>query len=189
MDQRKKSLITVICISVLIILGIVNISFINYRERGNYPWLKMIIIGTSAGPHTLDPMNSSDHASNDVLDQIFEGLFTYNLSDHNLPRINLLAESYHWVNTTTFQIKLRKGIFFHDGYPLNSTAAKWSFDRLNYMCNASNEANRMIPFNIPNTGSIGAPASMYFLPNGDPIIDEVDAVGEYNITFHLNSPF
>jgi peptide/nickel transport system substrate-binding protein len=187
MAIRKNSLIIWILLSILIGFGISNIISTTYVK---VPLFKYgVVIGTGAGPHTIDPMNSWDRASNNILDQIFEGLFTYDLSDPGLPRINLLAESYYWINSTTLQVKLREGVSFHDHYPLNAISAKWSFVRLSYMCNASNEANRMAPFNLTNHGSIAEPASLYFLPNGDPIIDNVEIVGTYNITFHLNGPF
>jgi peptide/nickel transport system substrate-binding protein len=186
--MEKKNVAIVVLIIALVASGVGNIILILPYFTPYVP-IRSFVRGTGAGPHTLDPMNSWDSASNDVLDQVFEGLFTYNLSDTSLPRYNLLAESYFWVDETTLQVHLQEGVTFQDGYPLNSTAAKWSFDRLNYMCNASNELNRMAPFNETNTGSTGEPASLYFLPNGDPIIDQVDAVGVYNITFHLNDAF
>jgi len=61
-------------------------------------------VGTYSGPNTLEPVESWDSASNDVLEQVVETLFFYNLTDLDLPRINLLAESYHWVDTTHLQI-------------------------------------------------------------------------------------
>ncbi|TFG13184.1 MAG: ABC transporter substrate-binding protein [Promethearchaeota archaeon] len=186
--MEKKNVAIVVLIIALVASGVGNIILILPFLQPYVP-IRTLIRGTGAGPHTLDPTNSWDSASNDVLDQVFEGLFTYNLSDPELPRYNLLAESYFWQDTSTLQVKLVEDVVFHDDYPLNSTSAKWSFDRLNYMCNASNELNRVAPFNETNEGAIGEPASLYFLPNGTHIINEVEAVGEYNITFHLSAPF
>ncbi|MEJ2296860.1 MAG: hypothetical protein P8Y23_19100, partial [Candidatus Lokiarchaeota archaeon] len=64
--------------SILIGFGISNIISTTYVK---VPLFKYgVVIGTGAGPHTIDPMNSRDRASNNILDQIFEGLFTYDLS-------------------------------------------------------------------------------------------------------------
>jgi len=41
-----------------------------------------------------------------------------------------LAESYRQINETTWEFKLRKGITFQDGTPLNATAVWFSLNRL-----------------------------------------------------------
>ena len=193
--MEKKNIAIIVLIVALVASGVGNIILaLPYFKTP--PANTIFIRGTGAGPHTLDPMNSWDSASNDVLDQVFEGLFSYNLSDHDLPRVNMLAQSYYWYNETTLEVTLKQGVTFHDGGALNALAAKWSFDRLMYMCNYSNEANRMAlfddeptGFDETNPGPIGEPASLYFFPDGSNIIDKVDAVGEYNLTFHLTAPF
>ena len=48
--------------------------------------------------------------------------------DQNL--IPKLAESYRNVNPTTWEIKLRKGIKFHDGLLLDAKAVEFSFSRI-----------------------------------------------------------
>ena len=62
-------------------------------------------VGVSTGPFTIDPVNSWDSASNNVIGQVCEGLFGYNLSDYSLPRVNWLAEEYWWENDVTLQVK------------------------------------------------------------------------------------
>ncbi|MCP4624141.1 MAG: ABC transporter substrate-binding protein [bacterium] len=39
-----------------------------------------------------------------------------------------LASSWHYRNPTTFVIKFREGIYFHDGSPLNAAVAKYNFE-------------------------------------------------------------
>ena len=41
-----------------------------------------------------------------------------------------LAESYRWVNDTTMEFKLRKGVSFQDGEPFNAKVFRRSFDEV-----------------------------------------------------------
>jgi len=141
-----------------------------------------LIIGTSSGPYDLDPVNAWESASNNVIEQVAEGLFSYNYSDPDLPRINLLAESYWWQNNVTLQIQLRKGVLFHDGTVFNAVAAKWNFDRINYLINAT---GTLEGFPVP----VAQTESLWRLPNGKPIINNTATVGNYNITITLNGVF
>ncbi|MBY9004458.1 MAG: hypothetical protein KGD73_10835 [Candidatus Lokiarchaeota archaeon] len=137
-------------------------------------------IGTSSGPNTLELVDAWDSASNDVLEQVVETMFFYDLTDENLPRINLLAETFYWADTTHLQIKLRETILFHDGTPFNAAAAKWNLDRLLYLTNCTGT----------NTGTVAQTRSLWMFPDGEtPIINNVVTVGEYNITIILNGAY
>ena len=137
-------------------------------------------VGVPTNPTTIDPVNSWDSASFDVIAQVAETLFTYNLSDTDLPRINQLAESYWWEDSTTLQIQLKQGIFFHDYTPFNADAAKWNFDRLLYLTNCTGT----------NMGEVAVTRALWIFPDGvTPIIASVSAIGEWNITITLNGPY
>ncbi|MHA1376212.1 MAG: ABC transporter substrate-binding protein, partial [Promethearchaeota archaeon] len=139
-----------------------------------------LVRATSAGPFTLELTDSWDSATNDVLGQVVETLFFYDLTDLDLPRINLLAESYHWVDTTHLNIQLREGIRFHDGTIFDATAAKWNLDRLLYLTNCTGT----------NTGTVAHTQSLWMFPDGTtPIINNVATVGGWNITITLNGPY
>ncbi|MFX1498052.1 MAG: ABC transporter substrate-binding protein [Promethearchaeota archaeon] len=139
------------------------------------------IVGVSSGPHSIDPINSWDSASDNVIVQVCEGLFQYNLSDPSMPRVNHLAESYWWKDDTTLQIKLREGIFFHDTYPFKAIEAAWNINRILYFTNSSGT--------LPGNMTIADPSSLYYFPDGTPIINSVATVSEYNITITLNNPY
>ncbi|MFX1497910.1 MAG: ABC transporter substrate-binding protein [Promethearchaeota archaeon] len=130
------------------------------------------VVGVAKGPSGIDPINVWDMDSWNVISQVCEGLFKNNLSDPDLNRVNLLAESYWWENATTLQLKLREGVLFHDYTPFNSTVAKWNLDRIQYLI-----------FN----GALDA--QLWRFPNGTSIMKQIDAVSEYNITIHLNAPY
>ena len=131
---------------------------------------------------TLDPIDvyPSPYSSSYILDQAVETLFTNDLRDPNLPRINLLAESYHWKNGTILHIKLREGISFHDGTLFNATAAKWNLDRLQFLTNCTGT----------NHGTVAQTRTLWVRPDGTtPIMNNIEIAGEYNITITLNAPY
>jgi peptide/nickel transport system substrate-binding protein len=181
--DRKNSVIMIL-ISLLILSGISNIILyfvVNYQEPIPYcPCGYNFVMATSAGPRTLEPVDSWDSASNDVLEQVVETLFSYDFHDVNLPRTNHLAYSYWWKDNVTLQIRLREGILFHDGTPFDADVAKWNLDRLQYLTNCSGT----------NKGEVAHTQSLWMLPDGrTPIMKEITTMGEYNITITLNNPY
>jgi ABC-type transport system substrate-binding protein len=140
----------------------------------------MLVVGTSNNPATLEIVDCWDGASSDVLEQVVETLFSFDLRDPTLPRINLLAKSYWWENNTRLHIKLREGVLFHDGTTFNASAAKWNLDRLQYLIDAWGN----------NTGEVAHTASLFMRPDGEtPIINNTHIVGDYNITIALNGAY
>ena len=62
-------------------------SFLNTNQGSDPMTLKF---GTFYGPNTLEPVESWDSSSNDVIKQVVETLFTYDLNNPDLPLINQL---------------------------------------------------------------------------------------------------
>src|SRR5687767_4275758 len=75
-----------------------------------------IVIGSSTEPSALDPHFSRTGNNQNVAAQIFDRL-TH--PDPNLQMTPGLAESWTNVDPTTWRIKLRPGVVFHDGTPLS----------------------------------------------------------------------
>ena len=71
----------------------------------------ILIEGTIADAQTLNPLLSTDTASGDVIELIFNGLIKY---DENLDIIGDLAEKWE-VTETGFKFHLRKDVKWHDG--------------------------------------------------------------------------
>src|SRR5271157_524156 len=120
-------------IGIIVIIGLaaaVGIYFV-------LPKPQVLIYGTSSGPLTLDPMWAWDSASEDVIDQVYEGLYQYNLTNPSLPVVPWLATDMgNWTtDKMNFTVTIRPGITFQDGTPLDAAAVKWSFDRLQYLLN------------------------------------------------------
>ncbi|TFG11520.1 MAG: ABC transporter substrate-binding protein [Promethearchaeota archaeon] len=179
MDKKP---VVIIFLSILTIgMGIFNIFLIPFIPPPIKPDLgTTLFVGTTSGPDTLDPVNSWDDYSNVILEQVVEPLFFYDLYDLDLPRINVLAESYFWENLTSLHIKLREGVRFHDGTSFNADAAKWNFDRLLYLTNCTGT----------NTNQVAQTQTLWMLPDGETsIINNVITVGKYNITLILNAPY
>jgi ABC-type transport system substrate-binding protein len=179
--EKKNIAITILTIA-LVASGVGNI--VLYIAAGNIvpppTPAQTLVIATSSGPDTLEHVDAWDSASNDVLEQVVETLFYYDLSDLDLPRINILATGYHWASPTVLQISLREGVYFHDGTIFDATAAKWNFDRLLYLTNCTGTNNE----------TVAQTQSLWMFPDGvTPIINNVATAGAYNITITLNGAY
>jgi peptide/nickel transport system substrate-binding protein len=177
--MKKKDIIIILLFIALIVSGVGIIEF-------QIPPVFSPFTGTtytratSSGPRTIELVDALDQASNDVLEQVVETLFFWDLANPELPRINLLAYSYYFADTTHLQIRLREGILFHDGTPFNAQAAKWNMDRLLYLTNCSGT----------NTGAIAQTQFLWmFSDEVTPIIHDVEVVGNFNITITLNGAY
>jgi peptide/nickel transport system substrate-binding protein len=141
-----------------------------------------LVVGVGEGPVTIDPIDSWDSASNDVLMQVTETLFWYDLTDPTLPLLPLLVEDFAWDDTDTLlSLKLREDVWFHDYTKFNADAVKWNVDRWLYFTNSTGL--------LPATEVPAFPSSLYFLPNGTRMIMGCTVVSEYNCTIELHSPF
>jgi peptide/nickel transport system substrate-binding protein len=106
-----------------------------------------LVIGSSTEPSALDPHFSRTGNNQNVAAQIFDRLIQ---PDPNLQVTPSLAESWQNVDPTTWRIKLRPSITFHDGSPLTAEDVIYSLNR------AKDIPNSPAPF----TGNVGAIASM-----------------------------
>ena len=141
-----------------------------------------LIFGTNSGPTDLDPQNALDPSSFNVINQVCEGLFTYNLTDPNFSIIpNLAANKGTWfINSTDawYTVSLRSNVSFHDGTKFNATAVKFTFDRLGYL--------------IDNSMAMAGYFYEYYDPDAEisyPIINETIIIDEYTVRFELNKPY
>jgi len=113
---------------------------------------------------TLEPQNTTDTDSAAVRFQIYNGLVT--MTESGTPVADL-AESWEISDDgTVYTFTLRGGVTFHDGTPFNAAAVVATFDRML-------EPER-------NTS-----ATAYF----QPIVADVQAVGDLQVQFTLNEPF
>jgi peptide/nickel transport system substrate-binding protein len=179
--MEKKNIAITVLIVALLGSGIANIMLVFLGDAELPPDRSTAYIRASpSGPDTLELTDAWDSASNDVLEQIVECLFTWDITDLDLPRVNLLAEDFWWEDTLTLHIKLREGISFHDGTAFNADAAKWNLDRLQFLTNNTGT----------NTGEVAHTQSLWRFPDGvTSIMNNIASDGLYNITITLNGDY
>lgn len=84
-----------------------------------------VVVGLNSDARSLDPVLPNDAATTRVLRHIYDSLF---FRDRTMKVVPMLAESHEYVDDLTWQIKLRKGIKFHNGEPFNAEAVKFTID-------------------------------------------------------------
>jgi glutathione transport system substrate-binding protein len=92
-----------------------------------HPDSQVVIMQTEA-PRSMDPADHTATYTTAVLDPMYEALTQF---DQNLQIRPSLATS--WVANSSgsvWTVKIRSGVFFHDGAPLNARAVAASFNRL-----------------------------------------------------------
>jgi len=94
MDRDKKNIAIIVLSTALIASGIAAIILIIPESQKTIPVSRTLNVGTFYGDWDLDPINTWESKSRDIIKQDCEGLYTYNLSDPNLEIIPLLAEDY-----------------------------------------------------------------------------------------------
>eukprot|EP01037_Dinobryon_pediforme_P001959 gene1959-1993_t len=82
--------------------------------------------GLNNDPDLLDPTTSRTFVGTAVMTAICDKLFDF---DANLNLVPKLVASYEWTTPTVVVLKLRPGVKFHDGEPMDAAAVKYTLDR------------------------------------------------------------
>src|SRR5215813_12447728 len=122
-----------------------------------------VVIAQGVDPTTLDMTNQQEQPASNVGAQIFESLLERDQSLKLVPA--LAAEMPKLVAPTTWEVKLRKGVKFHNGEDFTAESVKFSVERL------INPANKLR----------GASS---FAP-----IDRVEIVDTYTVRIHTKKPW
>jgi peptide/nickel transport system substrate-binding protein len=120
-----------------------------------------LTIAMSSVPTSLDPSKGSGGPNTLTQDPAYQGLLHVTGASTVSPN---LAESFRWVGggNTTFEIKLRPGLRFSDGTPLNANAVKTSIEH------------------FKGNGSVFAYAAS--------AISSIDTPDTSTVVFHLSQP-
>lgn len=86
-----------------------------------------LIYGLSTDPSNFEPHFSTGAASTSVKLMCYSTLLTY---DANNQLIGDLAEEFGWADDTTYQVKVRQGVTFHDGSDLTVDDVIYSLNRI-----------------------------------------------------------
>jgi len=91
------------------------------------PGRQVIIVGLADRPTSIDPADHRSRTSETVIRNMFDGLVTRDTRSG----VHLeLAEEMNWLDEKTLQVKLRKGVKFHDGVELTADDVVFTFDRI-----------------------------------------------------------
>ena len=129
-----------------------------------------LVVGVVAEPVNLDPPQVTDINSNRVGRRVVETLVTF--PEESTQVVPGLAES--WTiskDGLQYTFKLRSGITFHDGTPLNAEAVKFSIER---QINPNHPAYKLGKY----------PFAGYFFGN----VKAVEVLSDERVAFLLNEP-
>jgi len=131
--------------------------------------------GTNGNLEDLDPQNAWGSTSIDIINQVVETLFAYDLNYLDTTIVPQLASDFGtWSpDRLNYTLPLLEGIQFHDETDFNAHAVKWNFDRLFYFMDTWQTQFE----------------SLYRWKDGTDIIDRVEVVNTYTVRFILNRPF
>jgi len=126
-----------------------------------------LVVGLAADSIvTLDPAAYSDRPTETVIRNIFDGLVT-RTTDNEV--VLELAESYQWIDDTTIEFVLKKGVTFHNGEPLTADDVVYTFERILADDGICGEAS-------PRKGFLGP-------------MTRVEKVDDYTVRFYFESPW
>lgn len=125
-----------------------------------------VVIVQGIDPPSLDPQFNESGAASNIYAHMFDGLIGY---DRDMNIVPEAAESYELLDDgVTWQFKIRQGIEFWNGEPLDAHAVKFTLDRM------GDETLREQGLNDPYYGRVG--------------FDHADVVDDYTINIVLKEP-
>jgi len=125
-SKRAQTKLIAIIIVIIVVAAIAGIAYYYLALK---PAPKPLTLGTTDKITVLDPAKCYDFFTWEIFNNIGEGLLKYKPGTTELEPG--LAESYTVSEDgLEYTFKLREGLKFDDGTPLNATAVKWSIDRV-----------------------------------------------------------
>jgi len=158
-------------------LNFFGVTGITYEEP-EYDTRSVLILGSNRVLQTIDPLDAWDQGSWDVIYQVAEGLFGYDHSHPDNIVVPRLARERGTWDGNMYTVDLVQNAVFHDGYPFNASAVKFTFDRLmDFKDNGMLRTYDLYEYYDPLTDQMIS------------IINDVEILGEYTVRFHLDVPY
>lgn len=142
MNIKSNTIVLVIFLSFFTVI-IASCSGTANKKQDNETEEQVLTYLATSNIVGLSPILVSDIASRDVMDQIYETLFTFNNKTMEIEP--LLASSWQMVDDTTWEISLRDDVFFHDDTKFDAAAVKYTFDKIKDPLTASSKASLLDP--------------------------------------------
>lgn len=98
-------------------------------------------VGLAAGPSSLDPHFHNIATNNAMMRNVFDRLVH---TDANMRLVPALAESWTPVDETTWELKLRADVTFHDGTTFEASDVIYSIERIPHVPNSPSAFTRFV---------------------------------------------
>lgn len=131
--------------------------------------------GSFGNPVSLDGQNTTDGVSFRIITQGCEGLLKFE-GENLIPNLATSWETSEDGLTWVFQ--LVEGATFHDGTPFNAEAVAWNYDRWRDTSHPAHFEDFIFTYYDWLFGGY----------DDDSVIEDVEATGEYEVTFTLRQP-
>lgn len=125
-----------------------------------------IVVGYHEDLLTTDPMDFRRRETETILRNVYDGFVTRN---PDMEIVNELAESVRPISDTVWEIRLRRGVTFHDGSPFTAQDAVFSIRR--HVVEGA-------------MGGRTSPRKGLFSP-----ITDAEAVDDYTVRIHMSQPW
>ena len=89
-----------------------------------------LTLGVQGLPGGMDPAQELSNVGTRVTYNVYDTLIRRDFLDNN-KLVPALATSWKRLDDTTFELKLRSGVTFHNGDPMTADDVKFTFDRMN----------------------------------------------------------
>ncbi len=134
--MNKQSRLIIVGIVVLLVAGASVAAVVLNKNKQTTATSKTLVVASSAVPASLDPAVAFDSDSVLFTDQIYNTLLGYGTTTYNgqtvgsLTPVPQLAVSWTVNANGSVTFNLRQNVTFSNGDPFNSTAVKFSLDRV-----------------------------------------------------------